>query len=594
MKKPWAGRFSDKTHASLERFSCSVHFDSRLWEYDIKGSIAHVKMLAKQKIISRKDADRIIKGLKEIRDEIKEGKFQFKEELEDVHMNIEHALIEKMGPVGGKVHTARSRNDQIALDVRLYLRDEIETIQGMLATLQKALLKKAEECIDIIMPGYTHLQRAQPVLLSHHLLAYCEMLQRDRERLEDCLKRVDVLPLGSAALAGTGFNIDREYVAKLLDFKSISSNSMDAVSDRDFVIEFISTASMIMMHLSRFSEEMILWNTEEFGFVELPDAFTTGSSIMPQKKNPDVFELIRGKTGRVYGNLISILTVMKALPLTYNRDMQEDKGPLFDTVDTLKECLKILKEVIPHIKFKREKMRTAVSEGFMTATDLADYLVKKGVPFREAHHITGRIVSYCIKTKKSLHDLAPDEFRKFSTHIEEDVYEYLLPEKSIDSRRSYGGTSSDSVMEQIKRMKKILGMFLLIILLISCGRRGDPFLSSPPIKEPQPPKETVIRETRGTNEITHESNIPPAPNGLRGIYTGQSVILTWNEIVREKGLTLYRIYRSEGKEYTLVGNSMTPAFTDNNVVGGRVYYYRVSAEWDAEGLLSESILIKTE
>jgi argininosuccinate lyase len=453
MKKPWAGRFKGRTSRALEGFTSSVSFDTRLWRYDIEGSIAHARMLGKQKIISRRDARLITKGLNEIKKEIENGRFKFVDELEDVHMNIEHALIKKIGPVGGKLHTARSRNDQIVLDLRLYLRDEIQEIIHLLNSFQKAIVHLSEGNIGLIIPGYTHLQRAQPVLLSHHLLAYHEMFERDRERFEEGLKRVNVLPLGSAALAGTSLPVDRGYVAELLGFSAVSENSIDAVSDRDFVIEFLSASSILMVHLSRLSEEFILWNTAEFGFIELPDAFSTGSSIMPQKKNPDVFELIRGKSGRVFGALISLLGMMKGLPLAYNRDMQEDKEPLFDTVDTVKACLSILIQIIPHVRFNKEVMRDAAGHGFSTATDLAEYLVKKGMPFREAHRVAGRIVRYCIDRGKSLLDLDIKELRRFSRLIGEDVFPLLSVEGSVDSRSSTGGTSRREVKKRIRKIK---------------------------------------------------------------------------------------------------------------------------------------------
>ncbi|MDH4027519.1 MAG: argininosuccinate lyase [Nitrospirota bacterium] len=453
MKKLWAGRFSEQTRSSVERFTESVSFDARLWRHDIEGSIAHVKMLGKQKIISVADAEKIEKGLLEIKAEILSGKFSFKESLEDVHMNIEHALIAKVGPVGGKVHTARSRNDQVALDLRLYLRDEINETIKLIKGFQKVLVRAAEKHLDIVMPGYTHLQRAQPVLLSHHLLAYYEMLGRDAARFEDCLKRVNVLPLGSAALAGTTLPIDRKYVAKLLKFSAVSENSIDSVSDRDFAMEFISSASILMAHLSRFSEEVILWNSEEFGFIALPDSFTTGSSIMPQKKNPDILELTRGKTGRVYGNLMSILTVMKGLPLAYNRDMQEDKEPVFDTVDTVKACLSVLSEMLPQSVFRKKKMEEATVAGFLTATDIAEYLVKKGMPFREAHGVTGRIVKYCIDKDMTLTDLEMKEMQKFSELIGRDIFDHITVKASVEKRASYGGTSAKTVLARIRRIK---------------------------------------------------------------------------------------------------------------------------------------------
>jgi len=453
MEKPWAGRFKERTKRVVEEFTSSVPFDTRLWSYDIEGSIAHVKMLGRQKIIPQKDARQIIKALKEIKAEIQSGKFKFLESLEDVHMNIEHALIKKIGPAGGKLHTARSRNDQIALDLRLYLKDEIEDIVRLIQSFQKVIVSLSEKHVDTIMPGYTHLQRAQPVLLSHHLLAYFDMLERDRERLVDCYKRVDILPLGSAALVGTSLPTDREYVARLLGFSRVSENSIDAVSDRDFVIEFLSVASILMVHLSRFAEEFILWNSAEFGFIELPDAFTTGSSIMPQKKNPDVLELIRGKSGRVFGDLMSILTVMKGLPPAYNRDMQEDKEPLFDTVDTVKDCLSVLIEMIPRVKFNKEVMEGTAEEGFSTATDLAEYLVKKGMSFREAHRLTGKVVRHCIEKNKPLRNLSLKELKRFSRLIGEDVFYSLSIKGSVDAKRSHGGTSKRNVLDRIKKIR---------------------------------------------------------------------------------------------------------------------------------------------
>lgn len=456
MKKLWAGRFTEKTSKAAEHFTESVSFDRRLWKYDIEGSIAHAKMLGKQKIISQKDSSAIINGLKNIAGEIETGRFRFAVELEDIHMNIEAALIKNIGDAGKKLHTARSRNDQVTLDLRLYLRAETKEIIALIKNLQKTLLNAAENNIGVIMPGYTHLQRAQPVLLSHHLLAYVEMLQRDRERFEDSLKRIDVLPLGSCALAGTSLPVDRPYVAKLLGFKAIAENSIDAVSDRDFAIEFLTAAGILMMHLSRFAEELILWSTEEFSFIELPDAFTTGSSIMPQKKNPDVAELIRGKSGRIYGNMIALMTVMKGLPLAYNRDMQEDKTPVFDTVDTAKSCLTVLAQMMPQIKFMRERMRDAAGKAYSTATDIAEYLVKKGVPFRQAHEITGKIVRYCIKNKKQLEEISVAEFRNFSNIISKDICSRLSAENSVNAKNSRGGTSPSEVRKQIKRLKQLI------------------------------------------------------------------------------------------------------------------------------------------
>jgi argininosuccinate lyase len=455
MKKLWSGGFKEKTEKIVEDFTSSISFDVRLWKYDIEGSIAHVSMLAKQKIISSRDAKLITKGLAEIRQEIESGKFKFRDDLEDVHMNIEHALTKKIGPVGGKLHTARSRNDQVALDVRLFLRYEIKEIIKLVKAFQRMLVSLANRHIDTVMPGYTHLQRAQPVLLSHHLLAYYEMFERDRQRLEDCCKRVNVLPLGSAALAGTTFPIDRKYVAKLLKFPAVSENSIDTVSDRDFVAEFISVSSILMLHLSRLSEEFILWNSEEFGFVQLPDAFTTGSSIMPQKKNPDILELVRGKTGRVYGDLISILTMMKGLPLAYNRDMQEDKEPLFDTVDTVSACLNVLCQMMKKASFDRDKMAKATFAGFLTATDIAEYLVKKGMPFREAHGVTGRIVSYCLDKGKTLEQLEINELKDFSNLIDKDISDYITVVASVKGKKSYGSTSIKHVTARIKKLRNI-------------------------------------------------------------------------------------------------------------------------------------------
>ena len=451
MKKPWAGRFKGKTSEIAEHFTESISFDNRLWRYDIEGSIAHAKMLRKQGIISQEDSEKIIKGLKEIAGEIENGKFRFREDLEDIHMNIEAALIRKIGEVGGKLHTARSRNDQVALDLRLYLREETEEIRSFIKEFQKTLLNIAVKHLDALMPGYTHLQRAQPVLLSHHLFAYVEMLQRDEERLKDTRKRINILPLGSSAIAGTTFPIDRVYVARLLGFDDISQNSIDAVSDRDFGIEFLSNAAILIMHLSRLAEELVLWSTEEFGFIDLPDAFTTGSSAMPQKKNPDVVELVRAKAGRIYGNLFSLLTIMKGLPLSYNRDLQEDKQPLFDTVDTVKSCLHVLNEMLPVIKFNIKRMHETAKEGYSTATDMAEYLVKKGLPFRRAHEVTGKIVLYCIEKKKKLEELTLKELNKFSPLISEDIYSFLKPEESVRGKKSAGSTSPEEVKRQIKR-----------------------------------------------------------------------------------------------------------------------------------------------
>ncbi len=458
MKKLWSGRFTKKAAKIIEGFTESISFDKRLWKYDIEGSIAHAAMLGKQGIISKGDSEKIITGLKKIAEEIEKGKFRFRENLEDIHMNIEAALIQKIGEKGGKLHTARSRNDQIALDLRLYLREETKKILTLIKKFQQALLTIAAKHLTVLMPGYTHLQRAQPVLLSHHLLAYIEMLQRDKERLQDGYKRINILSLGASAVAGTSFSIDRSYVAKLLGFDDVSKNSIDTVSDRDFVIEFLSSAAILIMHLSRFAEELVLWSTEEFGYIELPEAFTTGSSAMPQKKNPDVAELIRGKTGRVYGNLLSLLTIMKGLPLAYNRDLQEDKPPLFDTVDTIKSCLAVLNEMLPDVEFKVERLHETAQEGYSTATDVAEYLVRKGLPFRKAHEVTGKVILYCVGKKKGLNELALEELKKFSPLISEDIYMFLSPDESVRGKKSKGSTSPEEVKRQIKRFKRILNV----------------------------------------------------------------------------------------------------------------------------------------
>ncbi len=453
-EKLWGGRFKESTNELVEAFTESVSYDKRLAPFDIAGSVAHVKMLEKQGILKEEEAERIISGLNEILKEIEGGKFEWKRELEDVHMNIEKRLTEKVGPVGGKLHTGRSRNDQVATDVRLYVRKEIEEILELLKNLRRAFVKQAEENLDVVMPGYTHLQIAQPVLYSHHMLAYYWMFKRDEERFKDTLKRVNVSPLGSAALAGTSYPLDREFTAKLLGFSGVTRNSMDAVSDRDFVAETIFNCAMVMMHLSRLSEELVLWSTEEFGFIELPDAFCTGSSIMPQKKNPDVSELTRGKTGRVYGDLVAILTVLKGLPLTYNRDLQEDKEPLFDAIDTVKLSLKVNTLIVEGMKPKKERMREQARKGFSLATDVADYLAKKGVPFREAHRIVGELVSYCLDRGKTLENLSLEEFKKFSDKFDEDVLSLMSVEGSINSRNITGGTAREQVEKEIEEIKE--------------------------------------------------------------------------------------------------------------------------------------------
>jgi argininosuccinate lyase len=450
------GRFQKKADKLVNEYTASIPFDWQLYPYDIAGSIAHAKMLAKQGIISDKEAETIINGLTAIKEEIKRGKFQFQPELEDIHMNIEARLLEKVGEVGGKLHTARSRNDQVALDMRLFVRDAISNTLAQLKELQRALIALAEANKDVIIPGYTHLQSAQPVLLAHHLLAYFEMLQRDVSRFSDCLKRTDVMPLGSGALAGVAYDVDREFVAKELDFSQLSQNSMDAVSDRDFVLEYEAAASLCMMHLSRLAEEVILWSSAEFNFIELDEAYATGSSIMPQKKNPDVAELARGKTGRVYGNLMALLTTMKALPLAYNKDMQEDKEGLFDTVDTLLSTLEVFTGMVKTLKVKPENARQAVEQGYILATDLADYLVKKGEAFRTAHDIVARLVSYAVEKNKSLLILSLAEYKKFSPLFEQDVYSITV-ESSIAARDVVGGTAPGQVARALATAKKTIG-----------------------------------------------------------------------------------------------------------------------------------------
>ena len=448
-------RFSKELDKLAKDYTVSVPFDKRLYRHDIAGSIAHARMLWKQGIIPEKDAELIIMGLTSIREEIERGQFKFKEELEDIHMNIESRLIEKIGDAGAMLHTARSRNDQIALDMRLFTREAInETIAGLKA-LQKALLDLAEANMGVSIPGYTHLQRAQPVLLAHHFLAYFEMYQRDIERFQQCLERTDVMPLGSGALAGVPYPIDRNSVAKELGFSRVSANSIDAVSDRDFVIEYQAAASITMMHLSRLAEEIVLWSTAEFGFIEIDDAFATGSSIMPQKKNPDVAELARGKAGRVYGHLVAILTTMKGLPLSYNRDLQEDKEGLFDSVDTLLSTLEVFAAMMGSLRVKGERTRSAAEGNYSLATDLADYLVKKGIPFRHAHAIVGKLVRYAIENKKSLSELDIKEYKTFSPKFEEDV-KSITVESSLASRDVPGGTAPAQVQQALAAARRTL------------------------------------------------------------------------------------------------------------------------------------------
>jgi argininosuccinate lyase len=455
-EKLWRGRFSEKTARIVESFTSSIQVDRRLYAYDIQGSIAHCKMLAKASIITDKEAAELIRGLESIRQEIDEGKFQFDDSLEDIHMHIESRLVEITGPVAQKLHTARSRNDQVALDVRMYLRDETSRIIHRLYRLQKVIVALAKKHLHTILPGYTHMQRAQPILLSHYLMAYYEMFSRDIGRMEDCLQRINVMPLGSAALAGTTYPIDREYTAALLGFPAISVNSIDAVSDRDFIIEFLSAAGICMIHFSRLSEEFILWSTSEFNFIELPDSFATGSSIMPQKKNPDVPELVRGKTGTVIGHLVALLTMMKSLPLAYNRDMQEDKAPLFNSVDTLAACIEIYTDMLPEITFHKANMQHASSTGFLNATDLADYLATRGIPFREAHRLAGEAVGFALENKKELHELTLEQLQSISALIQEDIFFYLTPTQMVDRRTSYGGTSGKIVGKAVAAAEKRL------------------------------------------------------------------------------------------------------------------------------------------
>ncbi|ONM43356.1 argininosuccinate lyase [Halopseudomonas pachastrellae] len=452
----WGGRFSEPVDAFVARFTASVDFDQRLYKHDIQGSIAHATMLAKVGVLTEAERDTIIEGLNTIRGDIEAGRFDWRVDLEDVHMNIEAKLTEAIGITGKKLHTGRSRNDQVATDIRLWLRDEIDVIMGELVRLQTGLLDQAERHNAVIMPGFTHLQTAQPVTFGHHLLAWFEMLQRDRERLIDCRKRVNRMPLGSAALAGTTYPIDRSITCELLGFEAVSGNSLDGVSDRDFAIEFCAAAALAMMHLSRFSEELVLWTSAQFNFIALPDRFCTGSSIMPQKKNPDVPELVRGKSGRVYGHLMGLLTLMKSQPLAYNKDNQEDKEPLFDAVDTLRDSLRAFADMIPAIEPKVEAMREAALRGFSTATDLADYLVRKGIPFRDCHEIVGHAVKYGVDSGKDLAEMSLDELRRFSDQIEQDVFEVLTLEGSVNARDHIGGTAPAQVLAAVQRGRALL------------------------------------------------------------------------------------------------------------------------------------------
>ena len=450
----WGGRFNQPTDEFVKIFGASVTFDKVLALYDIEGSIAHATMLYEVNVLTSTELKQILEGLDKVKDEIVNDQFSWSVELEDVHMNIESRLTEICGDSGKKLHTGRSRNDQVATDIRLYLRDQVRLITKELERLLNALLDLAEQEKETIMPGFTHLQAAQPISFGHHLLAYFEMLKRDRERLQESFKRINTMPLGSAALAGTSYPINRERTAELLGFERISLNSIDAVSDRDFAIEFASNASLIMMHLSRFSEELILWSSAQFEFISLPDSFCTGSSIMPQKKNPDVPELVRGKTGRVTGNLISLLTIMKGQPLAYNKDNQEDKEPLFDSVETIYSCLRVFADMVPTIKTNKENMYQSALKGYTTATDLADYLVKKGLAFRDAHDVVGKAVSYGIKDGKDLSEFSIGELKKFNSLIEEDIFDVISLEGSINSRNHLGGTSPKQISIAIKAGRK--------------------------------------------------------------------------------------------------------------------------------------------
>lgn len=452
-EKPWNGRFTEPTDAFVEAFTASVMFDQRMYQQDIAGSIAHAKMLAHIDVLTENECEQIIDGLGQIKQKIDSGEFNWSIKLEDVHMNIEAALTDLIGITGKKLHTGRSRNDQVATDIRLYLRDEIDLVLNELKRLQSALINLAENEADTIMPGFTHLQTAQPVTFGHHMLAWFENLERDRSRFIDCRKRMNVMPLGAAALAGTTYPIDRPFTAELLGFDGVCENSLDAVSDRDFAIELISNAALLMTHLSRFSEELVLWASAQFNFVELSDSFCTGSSIMPQKKNPDVPELVRGKTGRVNGHLISLLTLMKGQPLAYNKDNQEDKEPLFDTIDTIKGSLKVYADMMQHVSVNKEAMHEAAFRGFSTATDLADYLVRSGVPFRDAHDVVGKAVRLGVDSKRDLSELSLQELQQFSDQIKDDVFAVLTLEGSVAARNHLGGTAPEQVRAAVKRAR---------------------------------------------------------------------------------------------------------------------------------------------
>ncbi len=455
-QKLWGGRFSENTDAFVEAFTASVEFDQRMYKQDIAGSIAHATMLAKVGVLTKDEAAEICSGLEDIQKSIENGEFNWSVELEDVHMNIEAALTKKIGDVGKKLHTGRSRNDQVATDVRLYLRDAIDAISAQMTRLQQGYVQLAESHTETIMPGFTHLQVAQPVSFAHHIMAWYEMLGRDADRLNDCRKRLNKLPLGSAALAGTTYPIDREFVAEQLGFDGVTLNSLDAVSDRDFAIEFCSIAATCLMHLSRQSEELVIWSSQQFSFIQLPDRFCTGSSIMPQKKNPDVPELVRGKAGRTNGNLINLLTLMKSQPLAYNKDNQEDKEPLFDSIDTLHDCLRAFADMVPNIQVNKDNMKAAAAKGFATATDLADYLVKKGIPFRDAHEIVGSAVAYCEDKNIDLSEMSLEQLQSYNEKITSDVFEVLTLEGSLKARHHIGGTAPAQVQARIVEAKKLL------------------------------------------------------------------------------------------------------------------------------------------
>ncbi len=456
VRKPWAGRFTQSTDPTAERFTGSLAFDRRLWPWDITGSVAWAKALGRAGLLTASERDTIVRGLDAVREELATGTFPFRPELEDIHTNVERRLHDLVGDVAGKLHTGRSRNDQIALDERLYLKDVAARVAEGLRRVQEALVARAAETVEAPLPGYTHLQRAQPVVLAHHLLAYVFMLQRDRERFRDAAARADVLPLGAAALAGTAFPIDREALAQDLGFAAVSPNSLDAVSDRDYVLEFLAAGALAGMHLSRLAADLTLWATAEFGFVEFSDAFATGSSIMPQKKNPDVAELIRGKSGRLYGNLVAVLTTMKGLPLAYNSDMQEDKEPFFDSVDTLEAIVGVLPPLLATLTFRTDRMRRAAGEHFSTATDLADYLVRKGLPFRQAHEVVGRLVRYALDEGKTLEDLTLPEFRRFSPLIDGDVKDAITVEASLRARAVTGGTAPAAVRRTLALARTLI------------------------------------------------------------------------------------------------------------------------------------------